>query len=85
MAKLEIKNYPPLWGGNRKTQYAFIFTLHKIMKAFSLRTDITLSDPIFLFPTFFLIFNPFKSIFCATRILPSSYLFWAGKRLVDYL
>jgi hypothetical protein len=30
-------------------------------------------------------FNPFKSNFSATRILPSSYLFWAGKRLVDYL
>jgi hypothetical protein len=30
-------------------------------------------------------FNPFQSNFSATRILPSSYLFWAGKRLVDYL
>jgi hypothetical protein len=29
--------------------------------------------------------NPFQSNFSATRILPSSYLFWAGKRLVDYL
>jgi hypothetical protein len=28
--------------------------------------------------------NPFQSNFSATRILPSSYLFWAGKRLVDY-
>jgi hypothetical protein len=27
--------------------------------------------------------NPFQSNFSATRILPSSYLFWAGKRLVD--
>jgi hypothetical protein len=40
---------------------------------------------IFLFPTLFLIFNPFQYNFSATRILPSSYLFWAGKRLVDYL
>jgi hypothetical protein len=30
-------------------------------------------------------FNPFQSNFSANRILPSSYLFWAGKRLVDYL
>jgi hypothetical protein len=29
--------------------------------------------------------NPFQSNFSATRILPSSYLFWAGKILVDYL
>jgi hypothetical protein len=29
--------------------------------------------------------NPFQSKFSATCILPSSYLFWAGKRLVDYL
>jgi hypothetical protein len=29
--------------------------------------------------------NPFQSNFSATRILPSAYLFWAGKRLVDYL
>jgi hypothetical protein len=29
--------------------------------------------------------NPFQSNFSATRILPCSYLFWAGKRLVDYL
>jgi hypothetical protein len=40
---------------------------------------------IFLFPMLFLIFNPFQSNFSATRILPSSYLFWAGKRLVGYL
>jgi hypothetical protein len=30
-------------------------------------------------------FNPFQSNFSANRILPSSCLFWAGKRLVDYL
>jgi hypothetical protein len=30
-------------------------------------------------------YNPFQSNFSATRILPSSYLFWAGKRLVGYL
>jgi hypothetical protein len=30
-------------------------------------------------------FNPFQSNFSANRILPSSYLFWAVKRLVDYL
>jgi hypothetical protein len=30
-------------------------------------------------------FNPFQSNFSATRILPSSYLFWAGKRLMHYL
>jgi hypothetical protein len=30
-------------------------------------------------------FNPFQSNFSTTRILPSSYLFWTGKRLVDYL
>jgi hypothetical protein len=29
--------------------------------------------------------NPFQSNFSANRILPSSYLFWAVKRLVDYL
>jgi hypothetical protein len=29
--------------------------------------------------------NPFQSNFSATCILPISYLFWAGKRLVDYL
>jgi hypothetical protein len=29
--------------------------------------------------------NPFQSNFSATHILPSSYLFWAGKGLVDYL
>jgi hypothetical protein len=29
--------------------------------------------------------NPFQSNFSANRILPSSYLFRAGKRLVDYL
>jgi hypothetical protein len=29
--------------------------------------------------------NPFQSNFSANRILPSSYMFWAGKRLVDYL
>jgi hypothetical protein len=28
--------------------------------------------------------NPFQSNFSATRILPSCYLFWAGKRLVNY-
>jgi hypothetical protein len=27
-------------------------------------------------------FNPFQSNFSANRILPSSYLFWAVKRLV---
>jgi hypothetical protein len=40
---------------------------------------------IFLFSTLFLIFNPFQSNISATCILPSSYLFWAGKRLVGYL
>jgi hypothetical protein len=30
-------------------------------------------------------FNPFQSNFSANRILPSTYLLWAGKRLVDYL
>jgi hypothetical protein len=29
--------------------------------------------------------NPFQSNFSANRILPISYLFWAVKRLVDYL
>jgi hypothetical protein len=29
--------------------------------------------------------NTFQSNFSATCILPSSYLFWKGKRLVDYL
>jgi hypothetical protein len=29
--------------------------------------------------------NPFQSNFSANRTLPSSYLFWAVKRLVDYL
>jgi hypothetical protein len=32
-----------------------------------------------------LYFNPFQSNFSATRILPSSYLFWAGKWMVDCL
>jgi hypothetical protein len=32
-----------------------------------------------------LTFNPFQSNFSDNRILPSSYLFWAGKRLVAYL
>jgi hypothetical protein len=40
---------------------------------------------IFLFPTLVLIFKPFQFNFSATRILPSSCLFWAGKRLVGYL
>jgi hypothetical protein len=31
------------------------------------------------------VINPFQSNFPANRILPSSYLFWAGKRLMDYL
>jgi hypothetical protein len=30
-------------------------------------------------------FNPFQFNSSDNRILPSSYLFWAGKRLVDYL
>jgi hypothetical protein len=30
-------------------------------------------------------FNPLQSNFSANRILPSFYLFWAVKRLVDYL
>jgi hypothetical protein len=30
-------------------------------------------------------FNPFQFSFSANRMLPSSYLFWAVKRLVDYL
>jgi hypothetical protein len=29
-------------------------------------------------------FSPFQSNFSANRIIPSSHLFWAGKRLVDY-
>jgi hypothetical protein len=29
--------------------------------------------------------NPFQSNFSANRILPSSYLVWAVKRLLDYL
>jgi hypothetical protein len=29
--------------------------------------------------------NPFQSNISANRILPSSYLFWAVKRLLDYL
>jgi hypothetical protein len=29
--------------------------------------------------------NHFQANFSATRILPRSYFFWAGKRLVDYL
>jgi hypothetical protein len=31
-----------------------------------------------------LMINPFQSNFSANRILPSSYLFWAVKKLVDY-
>jgi hypothetical protein len=34
---------------------------------------------------FILEFNPFQPNFSANRILPNSYLFWAVKRLVDYL
>jgi len=30
-------------------------------------------------------FNPFQSNFSANRILPSSYLPWTGKMVVDYL
>ena len=30
-------------------------------------------------------FNPFQSNFSANCILPSSYLLWAGKRLMYYL
>jgi hypothetical protein len=33
----------------------------------------------------YFVFNPFQSNFSANRILPSSYLFWAVKRMVDYL
>jgi hypothetical protein len=42
--------------------------------------------PIFLNSdsTSFIHLNPFQSNFSANRILPSSYLFWAVKRLVDY-
>jgi hypothetical protein len=29
--------------------------------------------------------NPFRSNFSSTRILPGSYLFWAGKMWVRYL
>jgi hypothetical protein len=39
---------------------------------------------ILVFGLFRLYINPFQSNFSAIRILPSSYLFWAGKRLVDY-
>jgi len=35
--------------------------------------------------TWLMTFNPFQSNFSANRMLPISYLFWAGKRLVDYL
>jgi hypothetical protein len=31
------------------------------------------------------VINSFQSNFSANRILPNSYLFWAVKRLVDYL
>jgi hypothetical protein len=34
---------------------------------------------------FIALINLFQSNFSATHILASSYLFWAGKRLVDYL
>jgi hypothetical protein len=40
---------------------------------------------IFLFPTLFVIFNPFQSNFSTTLILASSYSFWAEKRLLGYL
>jgi hypothetical protein len=57
----------------------------------------TIQDTIFLFSWFILSvevrgtwyemnqFNPFQSKFSTNCILPSSCLFWAGKRLVDYL
>jgi hypothetical protein len=48
---------------------------HEVSYSWSRRNSFT--------PTYLL--NPFQSNFSATRILPSSYLFWAGKRLVDYL
>jgi hypothetical protein len=38
-----------------------------------------------IYPFFKIYFNPFQSKFSANRILPSSYMFWAGKKLVDYL
>jgi hypothetical protein len=48
---------------------------------------LTLSDPMsdlvrhydFPVPDGFFIFNPFQSNFSATRILPSSYLFWTER------
>jgi hypothetical protein len=40
---------------------------------------------VFTFYMSFLCFNLFQSNFSANRILPSSYLFWVVKRLVDYL
>jgi hypothetical protein len=64
-------------------QFSFMEQFFYTVKLHSL----TLSDPImmFLFPTLSLIFNLFQSNYSANRILPSSYLFWAGKRVVGYL
>jgi hypothetical protein len=66
-----------------------VFLIHSGMETLKL----TLSDPMsnlvrhydFPVPDAFLDFNPFQFNFSATRTLPRSYLFWAGKRLVGYL
>ena len=47
------------------------------------RLIVVILDNIRLFETLFI--NPFQSNFSANRLLPSSYLLWVGKRLVDYL
>jgi hypothetical protein len=40
---------------------------------------------IFLFPTLFLIFNPFQSIFSATRILPQLLFILGGEEVGELL
>jgi hypothetical protein len=48
-------------------------------------TEIKFIKLFFLISVALIYFNPFQSNFSANRILPSSYLFWAVKSLVDYL
>jgi hypothetical protein len=65
-----------LWSFRIKTLYAYLVS--------PVRTVGFRHLVLFIFNTKW-IFNPFHCNFSANRILPSSYLFWAVKRLVDYL
>jgi hypothetical protein len=60
------------------------WSIHKYTFTYNL-CRLTLTFKSLLITWFTKRFNPFQSNFSATRILPSSYLFWAWKRLVGYL